>query len=78
MAKDPSEKEIQDAVNSAGRLAACLRDMGMGHPTLLDVLGAAALANVGLANNDKNAVAAMAWVQTLDDHDDQDAFGNAV
>jgi len=71
VARDPSEKEIQEAVNSAGRLAACLRDMGMGAPTLLDVLGAAALANVGLSNHDKNAIAALAWVNSLDEGDDQ-------
>ena len=70
MARDPSEKEIQAAVNSAGRLAACLRDMGIGAPTLLDVLGAAALANVGLSNHDKNAVAALAWVHSLDEEGD--------
>jgi len=75
MAKEPNEKEIQEAVNSAGRLAACLRDLGHGAPTLLDVLGAATLANVGLTNHDKTAVAAMAWIASLDD---DDTFEDAV
>ena len=69
MAKEPSEKEIQETVNAAGRFAAFLRDEWGAGSTLLDVLDLAAQANVGLTNNARVASAAYLWVLALDDED---------
>ena len=69
MAKEPSEKEIQETVNAAGRLAAFLRDEWDTGSTLLDVLDLAAQANVGITKDTQVASAAYLWVLALDDED---------